>query len=86
MIAENNSLVETLNQEIRTEEWRSGVTDRTHFTYSTVAKAAMTRRDNLLRSIDMLRLQLQQVENALAEAVLASTSGDDMQLSNIDAA
>jgi phage regulator Rha-like protein len=84
MIAENRSLVENLNQEIRAEELRSGVLDRTHFTYSTVAKAAAIRRDNLLRSIDTLRLQLQQVENALAEAM--ATSADSSSLSSSDAA
>jgi phage regulator Rha-like protein len=90
MITENNRLVESLDQEIHAEEGRTGVSDPTHFTYSTVAKAAMSRRNNLLRSIETLGLQLQQVEYALAEAMAAatpaSTADHCLHLSKSDAA
>ena len=90
MIAENRRLVETLDKEIRAEERRTGVTAKNHFTYSTIAKATVIRRDNLLRSIDTLGLQLQQVENALAEAMeevmAAPISAHGLQLSKSDAA
>jgi hypothetical protein len=68
MIAETERLIENLDQDVLAEEKRTGVSDPGHFTYSTVAKAAMLRRDNLLRSMDTLKLQLQQVERALAQA------------------
>jgi hypothetical protein len=89
MIAEHDRLVESLDEEIRAEEWRTGVHNRTHFTYSTVAKAAVIRRDNLLRSMDTLRLQLQQVEDALAGAMAEATTppaDDGLHLSKSDAA
>jgi flagellar protein FliJ len=85
MIAENKALVETLDQEIRTEEQRTGIFDRAHFTYSTIAKAAFTRRDNLLSSINVLQIQLQDVETALAEA-MAQAIRQNAPLSNRDAA
>jgi len=85
MIAENKALVETLDQEIRTEEQRTGIFDRAHFTYSTIAKAAFTRRDNLLSSINVLQIQLQDVETALAEAI-AQAIRQNAPLSNRDAA
>ena len=37
---------------------RNGVTDPDHFNYSTAAKAARARRDNLLRSVGELKDQL----------------------------
>ena len=85
MIAENKALVETLDQAIRAEELRTGIFDRDHFTYSTIAKAALTRRDNLLLSTNVLQIQLQEVETALAEA-MAQATRQCAPLSNRDAA
>jgi hypothetical protein len=71
MIAESRHLVDALDREIRSEEERTRVIDPDHFAYSTIAKAAMLRRANLLQSMEILNLQLQQVENALADAIAA---------------
>lgn len=83
MISESEKLVAHLDREIRSEEARTGTHDPAHFAYSTVAKAAMLRRDNLRHSIDILRSQLEQAENALRNAVeeraawpSAESSGD----------
>ena len=75
MIGETKPLVDSLDQEIRNEQERTGVSDPAHFRYSTVAKAAVLRRDNLLGSMDTLKLQLEQVEHALADLVMQPTSG-----------
>lgn len=48
-----------LDEEIRAEEARVGIFDPKHFTYPCYAKAAAERRDNLLRSVDSLNLQLE---------------------------
>jgi hypothetical protein len=48
-----------LNEEIRTEEARVGIFDPKHFAYPCYAKAAAQRRDNLLRSVENLNLQLE---------------------------
>jgi hypothetical protein len=47
-----------LEQEIAVEETRVGVFDPQHFAYTTYAKAAMLRRDNLRRSVEALRSHL----------------------------
>ncbi len=40
-----------------------------HFAYSTFAKAAKTRRDNLMASADEMREKLEAAQDELAEAV-----------------
>jgi flagellar FliJ protein len=42
--------------------------DPAHFAYPTYAKAAMQRRENLLRSVEELKVQLDDAKNALADA------------------
>jgi hypothetical protein len=49
--------VEELEQEIAVEETRVGISDPRHFAYPSYAKAAMARRDNLLRTVEELRLR-----------------------------
>jgi flagellar FliJ protein len=60
-----------LDREIAVEEQRSGKSDPSHFAYSTYARAARGRRDNLKHSADELRSQLEEAkahhEEALAE-------------------
>lgn len=51
-------LVADLDRQIAFEEDRTGVKDIGHFAYSTFAKAAVQRRDNLKTSISDLRAQL----------------------------
>lgn len=68
MIAEFGRMVAELDREIAGEEQRSGITDPTHFAYSTYARAARTRRDNLQNSADELGEQLAAAQAELEEA------------------
>ena len=58
MIREFDQMAADLNRQIATEEDRTGVKDRGHFAYSTFAKAAAQRRDNLTISVEDLRAKL----------------------------
>jgi flagellar export protein FliJ len=68
MIAEFERMSADLEREIKTEQHRAGIHDPAHFAYPTYAKAAMNRRDNLKRSADELRIQLEDAKAALSEA------------------
>jgi len=68
MIAEFERMAGDLDREIAAEEERSGIHDPGHFAYPTYAKAAMTRRDNLRRSAQELRTQLDDAKATLGEA------------------
>ena len=57
-----------LEREIQTEQERAGINDPTHFAYPTYAKAAIQRRENLARSADELRVQLEDAKALLSEA------------------
>ena len=68
MIAEFDRMGGDLEREIKTEQERAGTHDPGHYAYPTYAKAAMTRRDNIKRSADELRVQLEDAKAALGEA------------------
>jgi flagellar protein FliJ len=68
MIAEFERMATDLDREIKSEQDRAGIHDPGHFAYPTYAKAAMQRRENLQRSADDLKVQLQSATDALAEA------------------
>ena len=68
MIAEFQRMAGDLDREIQAEQTRAGIHDVTHFAYPTYARAATARRDNLLRSADDMRAQLQEAQDDLAEA------------------
>jgi flagellar export protein FliJ len=68
MIAEFERMAGDLEREIKVEQDRAGIHDPGHFAYPTYAKAAITRRENLKRSSDELRVQLEDAKLALAEA------------------
>jgi flagellar export protein FliJ len=68
MIAEFERMAGDLDREIKTEQDRAGIHDPAHFAYPTYAKAAMQRRENLVRSADELKVQLDDAKNALADA------------------
>jgi flagellar export protein FliJ len=68
MIAEFDRMAGELEREIRIEQDRAGIHDPAHFAYPTYAKAAIGRRENLKRSIDELRIQLEDAKSALGEA------------------
>ncbi len=69
MIAEFTRMGGDLDREIATEEQRSGNANPSHFAYSTYARAARTRRDNLKNSTDELRGQVEEAKARLAEAL-----------------
>jgi len=68
MIAEFERMAGDLDREIKLEQERAGIHDPGHFAYPTYAKAAMQRRENLVRSADELKVQLDDAKNALADA------------------
>jgi len=68
MIAEFERMAADLEREIRQEQERAGIHDPAHFAYPTYAKAAIARRENLKRSADELRVQLEDAKLALADA------------------
>jgi flagellar export protein FliJ len=68
MVAEFMRMSTELDNQIRAEEERTGIHDTGHFAYSTFAKAAMQRRDNLRASADELRAQRDVARQGLAVA------------------
>jgi flagellar FliJ protein len=71
MIEEFGRMVGDLDREIAAEHRRTGIEDERHFAYSTFARAAGQRRDNLKASIADLSHQLEaagaQLDLAMAE-------------------
>ena len=69
MVADFERMAAELDQQIEIEQQKTGISDVAHFAYSTFAKAAIARRDNLLASASDMRDQLEGAQDALAEAV-----------------
>lgn len=69
MMAEFARMAGDLDREIAAEEQRSGISDPTHFAYPTYARAAVTRRDNLKRSVDELKGQIEEARALYEEAL-----------------
>jgi flagellar protein FliJ len=92
MMAEFGRMATELDQQIQSEEKRTGITDTAHFAYSTFAKAARGRRDNLTNSVKDLRVQLnaaklsqEESEGELANAEkleLRDEAGDERRLAS----
>ena len=70
MIAEFGRMAAELEREIALEERRSHNADPAHFAYSTYARAARARRDNVAQSADELRVQLDEAKAHLGEAAI----------------
>jgi flagellar export protein FliJ len=68
MIADFDRMAGDLEREIRLEQERAGIHDPAHFAYPTYAKAAIQRRENIKRSADELKVQLDTAKESLAEA------------------
>ena len=68
MIAEFERMATDLEREIKVEQDRAGIHDRTHFAYPTYAKAAIGRRENLKASAGELKAQLDDAKAMLGEA------------------
>jgi flagellar FliJ protein len=69
MIADFERMASELDQQIDIEHQKTGISDVAHFAYSTFAKAAIGRRDNLLDSAKDMRVRLEAAQDALAEAL-----------------
>src|SRR5215471_6672596 len=68
MVAEFERMATDLDREIQAEQDRSGIHDPAHFAYPTYAKAAIQRRENLRRSAEELKGQLDDAKATLGEA------------------
>jgi flagellar protein FliJ len=68
MIAEFTRMSNELDREISNEEQRANISDPNHFAYPTYARAARTRRDNIVASLTELRGQLEEAEAQYKEA------------------
>lgn len=69
MIADFERMASELDQQIEIEQTKTGISDVAHFAYSTFAKAALQRRDNLLASANDMRGKLESAQDQLAEAL-----------------
>jgi flagellar export protein FliJ len=69
MIAEFERMANDLDREIGVEQERAGIHDPAHFAYPTYAKAAIQRRDNLVRSAGELKTQLADARTAFDETL-----------------
>jgi flagellar FliJ protein len=67
MISDFETMAQELSRQIAAEEERTGVKDAAHFAYSMFAKAAATRRENLLASVEDLRVKLDNARRELEE-------------------
>jgi len=79
MIEEFSRMVADLNLEIAAEHRRTGIDDEKHFAYSTFAKAARQRRNNLQTSIADLNSQLEQARGALDLAMAELAKEEEKQ-------
>ena len=68
MLADFQRNIDDLDEQIKVEQERAGISDPTHYAYPTFAKAAMTRRDNLKTSMNDLKVQLDHAKADLGEA------------------
>ncbi|NOZ32506.1 MAG: flagellar export protein FliJ [Alphaproteobacteria bacterium] len=69
MIADFERMAAELDHQIEVEHQKTGIADPTHFAYSTFAKAALARRDNLGASAQDMQSKLEPAQDQLAEAV-----------------
>ncbi|MCX7900542.1 MAG: flagellar export protein FliJ [Methylocystis sp.] len=68
MISEFTRMSNELDREIAQEEQRANINDPNHFAYPTYARAARTRRDNIVASLAELRGKLEAAEAEMKEA------------------
>ncbi|HUS96843.1 MAG TPA: flagellar export protein FliJ [Hyphomicrobiaceae bacterium] len=78
MIGEFEQMTGDLDRQIQAEEERTGIRDRNHFAYSTFARSAFQRRENLVASTSELRERLENAtterDNALTELEQADSA------------
>jgi flagellar FliJ protein len=69
IIREFENMAADLDRQIKAEEDRTGIKDPAHFAYSTFAKSASQRRDNLRTSADGLKAKLEGAQRERDEAL-----------------
>ena len=68
MIRDFDQMAQDLDRQILSEEERSGIRDPNHYAYSTFAKSAAQRRNNLDASIDDLKAKLELAQRDYEDA------------------
>jgi flagellar protein FliJ len=68
MIADFDRMANDLDREVANEERRAGISDPAHFAYPTYARAARTRRENIVNSANELKGQLDAAKGELEVA------------------
>jgi flagellar protein FliJ len=58
MVADFDRMANDLDREVANEERRAGISDPAHFAYPTYARAARTRRENIVTSANELKGQV----------------------------
>ncbi|MBO0664314.1 flagellar export protein FliJ [Jiella sp. MQZ9-1] len=79
MLEEFSRMAGELDAQILNEEKKSGITDINHFAYSTFAKAARLRRDNLQNSAKDLKVQINAARLSLEEAQAELENAEKME-------
>ena len=79
MVHEFEQMATDLERQIQAEEERTGVRDMSHFAYSTFARSAAQRRENLLVSISDLHERLNAAMQERDEAVAELSQADAVQ-------
>jgi chromosome segregation ATPase len=76
-----------LDRQVTAEEERTGIRDKAHFAYSTLAQSVAQRRDKLVRSIDDLTIQIDAarvVVDALQDEVRRLEAEDLRESTSVD--
>jgi flagellar protein FliJ len=68
MLADFERMASDLDREVANEERRAGISDPAHFAYPTYARAARTRRENIVNSANELKGQLDGAKGELEMA------------------
>jgi flagellar protein FliJ len=79
MIREFEIMASDLDRQIAAEEDRTGIKDPAHFAYSTFAKSASQRRENLRASADGLKAKLEAAQRERDEAAEQVARADTPQ-------
>jgi chromosome segregation ATPase len=79
MVNDFRRMAADLDHQIETEHQRTGIRDLSHFAYSSFAKAARQRRDNLLNSVNDLvaKIEAAQADLGRLEANLKTLAEPD---------
>ena len=76
MIREFEGMANDLDRQVKAEEERTGVKDPAHFAYSTFARSASQRRDNLRNSVAGLMVKLEAAHRERDDALEQLSKAD----------